>query len=85
MKNAVTTALILASALAASAQAGERLPTIPPAQYTPEQKKAAEDFVAARQLPVFGPFQPLMHSPQVMSLARPWATTCATIQRSATP
>jgi 4-carboxymuconolactone decarboxylase len=50
--------------------AAERLPTIPPAQYTDEQKKAAEDFVAARKVPVFGPFEPLMHSPEVMSQAR---------------
>ncbi|HEY8710972.1 MAG TPA: carboxymuconolactone decarboxylase family protein, partial [Burkholderiaceae bacterium] len=48
----------------------ERLPTIPPAQYTDEQKHAAEEFVAARKVPVFGPFEPLMHSPQVMSQAR---------------
>jgi len=47
-----------------------RLPTIPPAQYTPEQKQAAADFEAARKTPVFGPFEPLMYSPQVMSQAR---------------
>src|SRR3954466_2518502 len=50
--------------------AQERLPTIPPDQYTAEQKKAAEDFLAARKVPVFGPFEPLMHSPEVMTLAR---------------
>jgi 4-carboxymuconolactone decarboxylase len=61
---------MLASTLATPAMAGERLPTIPPAQYTDEQKKAAEDFAAARKVPVFGPFEPLMHSPQVMSQAR---------------
>ena len=58
------------AALATAAHAAERLPTIPPAQYTDDQKKAAEDFVAARKVPVFGPFEPLMHSPQVMSQAR---------------
>jgi len=47
-----------------------RLPAIAPEQYTDEQKKAAEDFLAARKVPVFGPFQPMMHSPQVMTLAR---------------
>src|SRR3954452_1754008 len=47
-----------------------RLPTIAPADYTDDQKKAADDFVAARKVPVFGPFEPLMHSPQVMTLAR---------------
>lgn len=47
-----------------------RLPTIPPEKYTDEQKQAAEAFLAARHAPVFGPFEPLMHSPQMMSLAR---------------
>src|SRR6202000_1571623 len=53
-----------------SFQAEERLPTVPPAQYTAEQKQAAADFEAARKVPVFGPFEPLMHSPEVMSQAR---------------
>lgn len=55
---------------APAAQAQERLPTIPPAQYTAEQKQAAADFEAQRKVPVFGPFEPMMHSPQVMTLAR---------------
>jgi 4-carboxymuconolactone decarboxylase len=55
-------------AVAASAQ--ERLPIIPPAQYSAEQKQAAAEFEEARKIPVFGPFEPLMHSPQVMSQAR---------------
>jgi 4-carboxymuconolactone decarboxylase len=53
-----------------SAWAEERLPTIPPAQYSAEQKQAAADFEAARKSPVFGPFEPLMYSPAVMSQAR---------------
>jgi 4-carboxymuconolactone decarboxylase len=53
-----------------AAQAEDRLPTIPPAQYTAEQKQAAVEFEAARKVPVFGPFEPLMYSPQVMSQAR---------------
>jgi 4-carboxymuconolactone decarboxylase len=48
----------------------QRLPTIPPDQYTAEQKKAAEEFLAARKKPVFGLFEPMMHSPEVMNLAR---------------
>ncbi|EIJ47495.1 hypothetical protein GWL_17360 [Herbaspirillum sp. GW103] len=64
--------IALASTLlsAAVAQAADRLPVIPPDQYTPEQKKAADEFLAARKVPVFGPFEPLMHSPQVMTEAR---------------
>lgn len=64
---------LLALALIVSplaARAAERLPTIPPSQYTPEQKQAAEAFEAARKTPVFGPFEPLMYSPEVMTLAR---------------
>lgn len=50
--------------------AAERLPTIPPERYTDEQRKAADEFLASRKVPLFGPFEPLMHSPQVMSQAR---------------
>jgi 4-carboxymuconolactone decarboxylase len=63
--------LIAASSLFASTAFAEaRLPTIPPSQYTPEQKKAVADFEAARKAPISGPFEPLMHSPEVMTLAR---------------
>lgn len=62
--------MTLAMTINTLAQAAERLPTIPPSQYTDEQKKAAEEFLATRKVPVFGPFEPLMHSPQVMSQAR---------------
>ena len=70
MKHLHLAGLALAASLAHPAGAADRLPTIPPAQYTDEQKKAAEEFVAARKVPVFGPFEPLMHSPEVMSQAR---------------
>ena len=70
MKLKHLSALLLASVAAGAIHAAERLPTIAPAQYTDEQKKAADDFLAARKVPVFGPFEPLMHSPQVMSQAR---------------
>lgn len=53
-----------------AAHSEDRLPTIPPAQYSPEQTQAAIDFEIARKGPVFGPFEPLMHSPQVMTLSR---------------
>ena len=67
----VSLSALAALALAATpALAQQRLPTIPPDQYTAEQKKAADDFLAARKVPVFGPFEPMMHSPDVMSLAR---------------
>ncbi len=50
--------------------ADSRLPTIDPADYSDEQKTAAAEFEAARNRTVFGPFEPLMHSPQVMTRAR---------------
>lgn len=63
-------ALPLAALPLATAQAQDRLPTIPPQDYTPEQKQAADAFQQARGKPPFGPFEPLMHSPEVMTLAR---------------
>ena len=61
----------LAMIFAASAHAAsDRLPTIPPAEYTPGQEQAAAEFEAARHGKVFGPFEPLMHSPEVMTLTR---------------
>ncbi len=63
-------ALVSGALVALAAAAQPRLPTIPPAQYSPEQAQAAVEFEAARKTPVFGPFEPLMYSPQVMSQAR---------------
>jgi 4-carboxymuconolactone decarboxylase len=65
----VATAVLLTVA-AVVVRAEERLPAIPPSQYTEEQKRAAAEFEAARKVPLFGPFEPLMYSPQVMSQAR---------------
>ena len=66
------TAITLASALLLTAPAGaqSRLPDIPPAQYDADQKKAAEEFQAARKVALSGPFQTMMYSPEVMSRAR---------------
>jgi len=69
MKRALS-AMAALSFIAATAGAAERLPTIPPEKYTPEQKKAADEFEQARKRAVFGPFEPLMHSPEVMTQAR---------------
>jgi len=56
--------------LALPALAQDRLPTIAPETYSEEQKKAAEEFRAARNVAVFGPFEPMMYSPQLMNQAR---------------
>jgi 4-carboxymuconolactone decarboxylase len=70
MKKIALCAFAFASLFCGAARASDRLPTIPPDQYNEEQKKAAEEFLAARKVPVFGPFEPLMYSPQVMTQAR---------------
>ncbi len=54
----------------ASAPLSDRMPEIPADKMTPEQKKAADEFVAGRGTPVFGPFVPLLRSPEVMLRAK---------------
>ncbi|MBT5558652.1 MAG: carboxymuconolactone decarboxylase family protein, partial [Proteobacteria bacterium] len=69
MKKFLTT-IFMGSIVATNLWADERLPVIPPESYNEEQQAAAAVFLEARNAPVFGPFQPLMHSPDVMNLAR---------------
>lgn len=47
-----------------------RLPPIAPADYTPEQQRAVDEFVAARGVAISGPFETMLHSPQAMTAAR---------------
>jgi 4-carboxymuconolactone decarboxylase len=64
--------LIAALALSLVAGAGvaeDRMPPIPPEKMTEAQKKAAAEFQAARGVPVFGPFVPLLRSPELMNRA----------------
>jgi 4-carboxymuconolactone decarboxylase len=68
MRKILSTLSLLLLSIPAIAE--ERLPTIDPNQYNDDQKKAAEAFMAARHVPVFGPFEPLMYSPDVMTNAR---------------
>ena len=46
--------------------AQDRLPPIPADKQTPEQRKASDAFRANRKQDVFGPFVPLLRSPEVM-------------------
>ena len=55
---------------AAPAAAQDRMPPIPADKLTDAQKKAVEEFKAARSADVTGPFVPLLRSPEVMSRAR---------------
>jgi 4-carboxymuconolactone decarboxylase len=52
--------------ISATAMSQERLPAIPAEKYTEAQKRAADEFLATRKTPVFGPFIPLIRSPEVM-------------------
>ncbi|HWZ44787.1 MAG TPA: hypothetical protein VNW97_15030 [Candidatus Saccharimonadales bacterium] len=54
----------------AGAAPADRMPPIPADKMTAQQKKASEEFLAARNTPVFGPFVPLLRSPEVMLRAR---------------
>lgn len=47
----------------------DRMPPIPADKLTEAQKKASAEFEAARKVPVFGPFVPLLRSPEFMLAA----------------
>jgi 4-carboxymuconolactone decarboxylase len=46
------------------------MPPIPPDRQTDAQKKASAEFLASRGTAVFGPFVPLLRSPEVMLRAK---------------
>jgi 4-carboxymuconolactone decarboxylase len=52
------------------ANAQDRLPPIPSDKMTAEQKKAVEEFIAARNAQPAGPFIAMLRSPEVMMRAR---------------
>jgi len=57
--------------MAVQAGAQDRMPPIPAGKLTDAQKKAIEEFKAARSTgDISGPFVPLLRSPEVMSRAR---------------
>jgi 4-carboxymuconolactone decarboxylase len=55
---------------AAPGNAQDRMPPIPADKLTDAQKKAIEEFKAARSVDLSGPFVPLLRSPEVMTRAR---------------
>src|SRR5690349_18237840 len=67
-KSLLILALIACTALPSATQ--DRLPEIPAEKMTPAQKKAAAEFKAGRGAEVFGPFVPLLRSPEVMLRAK---------------
>jgi 4-carboxymuconolactone decarboxylase len=46
------------------------MPAIPESEYTEAQKQAVQVFFETRNAPVFGPFIPLMRSPELMTRAQ---------------
>ena len=60
----------IACLLCGSALAQDRMPPLALGQLTPEQKAASEAFLAERKVEVFGPFVPLLRSPELMTSAR---------------
>ncbi len=70
MRIARTAAAAALIAMTTAAVAQDRMPAIPPEKYDDAQKKAAAEFLETRKTPVFGPFEPLMRSPELMSVAR---------------
>src|ERR1700741_745096 len=63
-------AFLVVSGTAARATAQDRLPPIPAAALSEAQRKAIEEFKAARSADISGPFVPLLRSPEVMTRAR---------------
>jgi 4-carboxymuconolactone decarboxylase len=62
--------VVMVVGMAASGRAQDRMPPIPADKLTDAQKKAIEEFKAARAADISGPFVPLLRSPEVMSRAR---------------
>lgn len=66
----MTFAAVAACGMGAHADAQDRMPPIAPDKLTTAQKKAVEEFKAARSAELSGPFVPLLRSPEVLSRAR---------------
>ena len=63
-------ALAAVFGVAGSAGGQDRMPPIPADKLTDAQKKAIEEFKAARSVDISGPFVAMLRSPEVMSRAR---------------
>jgi 4-carboxymuconolactone decarboxylase len=63
-------ALLLSAVFVGSGVAQDRMPPIAAAALTDAQRKADEEFKAARAADLSGPFVPLLRSPEVMTRAR---------------
>jgi 4-carboxymuconolactone decarboxylase len=70
MLSKIVRSAVLFVSISGAAMSQERMPPIPAEKYTEDQKKAADEFLATRKVPVFGPFVPLIRSPEVMLRAK---------------
>ena len=66
----ISVALLLVIAVPMNAPAQDRMPPIPAEKMTAEQQQAVEEFRAARNTGVSGPFAVMLRSPEVMNRAR---------------
>jgi 4-carboxymuconolactone decarboxylase len=66
----VITATLVLIATSVHVSAQDRMPPIPADKLTDAQKKAIEEFKAARSAEITGPFIPLLRSPELMTRAR---------------
>jgi 4-carboxymuconolactone decarboxylase len=57
------------SGLSFATASDDRMPPLPPDKYDEAQRKAAEEFLRVRKIPVFGPFEVLIRSPELMTSA----------------
>ncbi len=63
-------AILVLALVPLTAVAQDRMPPIPADKLTDAQRKAIEEFKAARSAEISGPFVPLLRSPEVMTRAR---------------
>ena len=70
MRPAMTHMIAALLCTAAPALAQDRMPPIAPDKLTDAQRKAVEEFKAARSVDISGPFVPLLRSPEVLTRAR---------------
>lgn len=70
MRRWIAALTLVSLGVGVSVSAQDRLPAIPPDKLTEAQKQAMQEFKAARNADVSGPFIPLLRSPEVMNRAR---------------
>lgn len=70
MLKLMTLAALMVVGMPAWSRAQDRMPPIPADRLTEAQKKAIEEFKAARSVDISGPFVPMLRSPEVMNRAR---------------